>query len=47
MKDGKIVIGEGNQWLEILGCGMVHPNVLKNVKVDPKVSRIRIWYWDR
>ncbi len=36
MKDGKIVIGEGNQWLEILGCGMVHPNVLKNVKVDPK-----------
>ena len=34
MKDGKIVIGEGNQWLEILGCGMVHPNVLRNVKVD-------------
>ncbi len=34
MKDGKIVIGEGDQWLEILGCGMVHPNVLKNVKVD-------------
>jgi len=36
IKDGKIVIGEGNKWLEILGCGMVHPNVLKNVKVDPK-----------
>jgi len=35
MKDGKILIGEGNKWLEILGCGMVHPNVLKNVKVDP------------
>ena len=35
MKGGKIVIGEGDQWLEILGCGMVHPNVLKNVKVDP------------
>ncbi len=35
MKDGKIIIGEGNKWLEILGCGMVHPNVLKNVKVDP------------
>ena len=34
VKDGKIVIGEGNKWLEILGCGMVHPNVLKNVKVD-------------
>ena len=35
INDGKIIIGEGNQWLEILGCGMVHPNVLKNVKVDP------------
>jgi len=35
VKDGRIVIGEGDQWLEILGCGMVHPNVLKNVKVDP------------
>ena len=35
IKDGKIFIGEGDQWLEILGCGMVHPNVLKNVKVDP------------
>ena len=34
-KNGKIMIGEGDQWLEILGCGMVHPNVLKNVKVDP------------
>ena len=35
IKDGKIVIGEGDQWLEILGCGMVHPNVLKNVKINP------------
>ncbi len=35
IKDGKIIIGEGNKWLEILGCGMVHPNVLKNVKVNP------------
>ncbi len=35
IKDGKILIGEGDQWLEILGCGMVHPNVLKNVKVNP------------
>jgi len=23
-------------WLEVLGCGMVHPNVLKNVKISPK-----------
>jgi len=36
IKDGKIVVGEGDRWLEILGCGMVHPNVLKNVKVNPK-----------
>jgi len=35
IKDGKIIIGQGNEWLEVLGCGMVHPNVLKNVKVDP------------
>ena len=34
--NGKIVIGEGDKWLEVLGCGMVHPNVLKNVKIDSK-----------
>ena len=34
IKDGKITIGEGDKWLEILGCGMVHPNVLKNAKVN-------------
>ena len=31
----EIRIGEGDQWLEILGCGMVHPNVLANVGLDP------------
>ena len=36
LENGRIVIGEGDKWLEILGCGMVHPNVLKNVKIDPK-----------
>ena len=36
IKNDQIVIGEGNKWLEILGCGMVHPNVLKNVRVDHK-----------
>ncbi len=35
IEKGRIVIGEGDKWLEILGCGMVHPNVLRNVKVDP------------
>jgi len=36
LRDGKIVIGEGDKWLEILGCGMVHPNVLKNVNINPE-----------
>ena len=36
LENGRIVIGEGDKWLEILGCGMVHPNVLKNVKIDVK-----------
>ncbi len=26
---GKIHLGNGEQWMEILGCGMVHPNVFK------------------
>jgi len=34
IKDGKIIIGEGDKWLEVLGCGMVHPNVLENVNVN-------------
>lgn len=25
------------EWMEILGCGMVHPKVLENVGIDPKV----------
>ena len=36
LENGKIIVGEGDKWLEILGCGMVHPNVLKNVKIDIK-----------
>ncbi|HJR14660.1 MAG TPA: phenylalanine--tRNA ligase subunit alpha [Rhodanobacteraceae bacterium] len=26
----------GTRWLEVLGCGMVHPNVLKNCGIDPE-----------
>jgi len=33
--DHKITKGTG--WLEILGCGMVDPNVLKNANIDPEV----------
>ncbi len=38
-KNGTIKIGEGDDWLEVLGCGMVHPNVLKNVGIDPTEYR--------
>ncbi len=34
-KDGQVKIGEGNSWLEILGSGMVHPNVIKAGGHDP------------
>ena len=39
IKDGKIIIGEGDKWLEILGCGMVHPNVLRNCNIDARKYR--------
>jgi phenylalanyl-tRNA synthetase alpha chain len=32
---GEIRFGEGEDWMEILGCGMVHPNVLRNCGLDP------------
>lgn len=35
-KNGKLEIGGGEGWLEILGCGMVHPQVLTNAGIDPK-----------
>ena len=31
----EVRIGQGEKWMEILGCGMVHPNVLKNCGLDP------------
>ncbi len=34
-KGGELKLGNGGDWLEILGCGMVHPNVLKNCGIDP------------
>jgi phenylalanyl-tRNA synthetase alpha chain len=34
---GELKIGQGSDWLEILGCGMVHPNVLKACGVDPDI----------
>lgn len=32
---GELKLGNYGDWLEILGCGMVHPNVLKTCGIDP------------
>ena len=34
---GELTIGVGGDWLEILGCGMVHPRVLRSCGIDPDV----------
>jgi phenylalanyl-tRNA synthetase alpha chain len=34
---GEVKIGQGSDWLEVLGGGMVHPNVLRNCGLDPEV----------
>ncbi len=34
-KGGELKIGAGDDWLEILGCGMVHPKVLELSGIDP------------
>ena len=34
-KSGELIIGEGDEWLEILGIGMVNPRVLQNCGLDP------------
>ena len=34
-KDNNIILGAGSKWLEVMGCGMVHPNVLMNCDLDP------------
>jgi len=39
----EIRFGEGEDWLEILGCGMVHPNVLRNCGLDPEVYQGFAW----
>lgn len=31
------VMGKNGKWLEVLGCGMVHPNVLRSVGIDPDI----------
>ena len=34
IESGKIYLGAGEEWLEILGCGMVHPNVFKKSNLE-------------
>ena len=36
IKEGKLTIGGGSDWLEVMGCGMVHPKVFKNCGIDSK-----------
>ncbi len=31
----EVRFGEGDDWLEILGCGIVHPNVIRHAGLDP------------
>jgi phenylalanyl-tRNA synthetase alpha chain len=40
---GEIRFGEGEDWLEILGCGMVHANVLRNCGIDPDAFQGFAW----
>jgi phenylalanyl-tRNA synthetase alpha chain len=38
-KGPQLKVGEGSDWLEVLGCGMVHPQVLMNCGVDPHLHQ--------
>ncbi len=43
-KSGREVkFGQGDDWMEILGCGMVHPNVLRGVNLDPDIYQGFAW----
>ncbi len=35
-KGGELKLGNYGDWLEVLGCGMVNPNVLRNCGIDPE-----------
>ncbi|MBO6853992.1 MAG: phenylalanine--tRNA ligase subunit alpha [Marivivens sp.] len=34
-ENGSVTVGEGDDWLEVLGSGMVHPKVLQNAGINP------------
>jgi len=35
-RGNKLIIGSGNDYMEIMGCGMIHSNVLNNCDIDPE-----------
>jgi len=39
----EVKFGEGSDWMEILGCGMVHPNVLRSGGLDPDIYQGFAW----
>ena len=39
----EVKFGEGTDWMEILGCGMVHPNVLRSGGLDPDIYQGFAW----
>jgi phenylalanyl-tRNA synthetase alpha chain len=44
-RPGEIRFGEGEDWLEILGCGMVHPNVCAPAASIPTSTRASPGAW--
>ena len=36
-------LDSGGEWLEMLGCGMIHPNVLRAADIDPEKYRGFAW----
>jgi len=42
-RPGEVLFGQGNDWMEILGCGMVHPNVLRMAGLDPNEYQGFAW----
>jgi phenylalanyl-tRNA synthetase alpha chain len=43
IEKNEVRFGEGSDWMEILGCGMVHPNVLRNCGLDPEEYQGFAW----
>lgn len=42
-KDGACKVCGGEGWIELIGCGMIHPNVLKAAGIDPNVYTGFAW----